>query len=243
MLWEAAYAELVFTDTLWPDFGADDLQRRARRVRAPAAPVRRRGERRSARGSLVAVAPVCRPCSAPSGSAAGGSPRVALVGGLLALHELYAMARGLRPLVLARLRGARARRSSACSSADLSGCSAACSRRVLVAFVHLRALAARGRRPRWRRWRRPLLGVVWVGGGLGCLHARARHPRARPARDLHRPDRRLRRRHGRVLRRPGDRPAPHGAGDLARKVVGGVRRRHGRRDGRRVLLALRPGGS
>jgi undecaprenyl diphosphate synthase len=26
MLWETAYAEFVFTDTLWPDFGADDLQ-------------------------------------------------------------------------------------------------------------------------------------------------------------------------------------------------------------------------
>jgi undecaprenyl diphosphate synthase len=26
LLWEAAYAELVFTDTLWPDFGTDDLQ-------------------------------------------------------------------------------------------------------------------------------------------------------------------------------------------------------------------------
>ena len=26
LLWEAAYAELVFTDTLWPDFGAEDLQ-------------------------------------------------------------------------------------------------------------------------------------------------------------------------------------------------------------------------
>ncbi len=25
LLWEAAYAELVFTDTLWPDFGAADL--------------------------------------------------------------------------------------------------------------------------------------------------------------------------------------------------------------------------
>jgi undecaprenyl diphosphate synthase len=25
MLWEAAYAEFVFTETLWPDFGADDL--------------------------------------------------------------------------------------------------------------------------------------------------------------------------------------------------------------------------
>jgi undecaprenyl diphosphate synthase len=26
LLWETAYAELLFTDTLWPDFGADDLR-------------------------------------------------------------------------------------------------------------------------------------------------------------------------------------------------------------------------
>jgi len=26
LLWEAAYAELCFVDTLWPDFGADDLR-------------------------------------------------------------------------------------------------------------------------------------------------------------------------------------------------------------------------
>jgi undecaprenyl diphosphate synthase len=26
LLWEAAYAELVFTETLWPDYGADDLR-------------------------------------------------------------------------------------------------------------------------------------------------------------------------------------------------------------------------
>jgi len=26
LLWQSAYAELVFTDTLWPDFGAADLQ-------------------------------------------------------------------------------------------------------------------------------------------------------------------------------------------------------------------------
>jgi undecaprenyl diphosphate synthase len=26
MLWQVAYAELVYTDTLWPDFGAADLQ-------------------------------------------------------------------------------------------------------------------------------------------------------------------------------------------------------------------------
>ena len=27
LLWQSAYAELVFTDTLWPDFGEDDLRR------------------------------------------------------------------------------------------------------------------------------------------------------------------------------------------------------------------------
>ena len=30
LLWQLAYAELVFVDTLWPDFGADDLRARAR---------------------------------------------------------------------------------------------------------------------------------------------------------------------------------------------------------------------
>ncbi|MGB1712497.1 MAG: undecaprenyl diphosphate synthase family protein, partial [Miltoncostaeaceae bacterium] len=27
LLWQSAYAELVFSDCLWPDFGADDLER------------------------------------------------------------------------------------------------------------------------------------------------------------------------------------------------------------------------
>ena len=27
LLWQSAYAELVFTDTLWPDFGKADLER------------------------------------------------------------------------------------------------------------------------------------------------------------------------------------------------------------------------
>jgi len=27
LLWQSAYSELVFTDALWPDFGADDLRR------------------------------------------------------------------------------------------------------------------------------------------------------------------------------------------------------------------------
>jgi undecaprenyl diphosphate synthase len=27
LLWQLAYSEFVFVDTLWPDFGADDLRR------------------------------------------------------------------------------------------------------------------------------------------------------------------------------------------------------------------------
>ena len=41
LLWECAYAELRFTDTMWPDFGADDLPRRIADFRAPRAPLRR----------------------------------------------------------------------------------------------------------------------------------------------------------------------------------------------------------
>ena len=33
LLWEAAYAELLFTDAMWPEFGADGLQRRRARLR------------------------------------------------------------------------------------------------------------------------------------------------------------------------------------------------------------------
>ncbi len=30
LLWQSAYAELVFTETLWPDFAKDDLERALR---------------------------------------------------------------------------------------------------------------------------------------------------------------------------------------------------------------------
>ena len=30
LLWQVAYAELVFTDCLWPDFGADEIDRALR---------------------------------------------------------------------------------------------------------------------------------------------------------------------------------------------------------------------
>jgi len=44
MLWEIAYSELVFTETLWPDFGVDDLRAA---VEAFAARRRRFGARAS----------------------------------------------------------------------------------------------------------------------------------------------------------------------------------------------------
>ena len=41
LLWQLAYAELVFVETLWPDFGEAELRQRARRLREPAPAVRR----------------------------------------------------------------------------------------------------------------------------------------------------------------------------------------------------------
>ena len=41
LLWQLAYTELVFCDTLWPDFGERDLRAGARRVRRPPPPLRR----------------------------------------------------------------------------------------------------------------------------------------------------------------------------------------------------------
>lgn len=92
---------------------------------------------------------------------------VGLVGGLLALHELYTMARGLRPLVLAGFAGL----VLALVGVQLGGpvwLLGGVLATVLVAFVIFglsnarppSALAALST---------TLLGVVWVGGGLGCL--------------------------------------------------------------------------
>ena len=44
LLWQLAYAELVFVETLWPDFGEADLRERPRRLREPAPAVRRHDE-------------------------------------------------------------------------------------------------------------------------------------------------------------------------------------------------------
>jgi undecaprenyl diphosphate synthase len=68
MLWEAAYAELYFTNTLWPDFGRADLEQALSAFRSR--------ERRF--GSLMSGAEARshrRPCSKPLTIQTGGVPR------------------------------------------------------------------------------------------------------------------------------------------------------------------------
>ncbi len=99
LLWQLAYSELVFVDTLWPDFGLAAAARGPGRLRAPQAAVRRTVTNLASRLLVGAV----------------GLPLVlgmvwlggwwlfvlAAVVGLLALHEYYAMTRPLRPIVIA----------------------------------------------------------------------------------------------------------------------------------------------
>ena len=224
LLWEAAYAELVFTDTLWPDFDAADLRAAVDAyARAPAA---LRGPHRvvSPFVSRIAVAAVLLPLVLGIVWLGGWWLfGLALVGGLLALHELYAISRGLRPIVLGRLRGPRPHAPRRAARGPDVG-----------ARGHPRD--ARPRRSSCSSSRAPrqsavagfavtLLGVGWVGGGLAHLAAAPRHPGRRPPADLHDAAHRVRRRHRRVLRRARDRASPPRARDLAGEVVGGLRRR------------------
>ena len=91
---------------------------------------------------------------------------LALVGGLLALHELYAMARSLRPIVLGgyaglilTLIGAQLGGTAWVLAGILSTVVAA----LLVFFVSSARQNAVG------GFALTLLGVVWVGGGLSYL--------------------------------------------------------------------------
>jgi phosphatidate cytidylyltransferase len=91
---------------------------------------------------------------------------LALVGGLLALHELYAMARSLRPIVLGgyaglilTLIGAQLGGTTWVLAGILSTVVAA----LLVFFVSSARQNAVG------GFALTLLGVVWVGGGLSYL--------------------------------------------------------------------------
>ena len=221
LLWQSAYAELVFVDDLWPDFGADDLRAaldeyagRQAAVRRPMSSLRLAHPRRGRRAAARALPRLARRLVARRS--------LAIVGALLALHELYAMARSLRPLVLAGYAGA---------VLALVGAQA---RRVRVAARRRARRRCRSRSsstriaehaPVRRPWRSARRCSASSGSplGLGHLAAAPGHPRPRPAARLHRAARRLRRRHGRVPRRPRDRPPPPGAGDLPGQDRGGLR--------------------
>lgn len=92
---------------------------------------------------------------------------VALVAGLIALHELYTFARGLRPLVLAGFAGLVLLLVGTQLGGPvwlLGGLVAT----VLLAFVLFGLSSARPPSP-VAALATTVLGVVWVGGGLGCL--------------------------------------------------------------------------
>jgi phosphatidate cytidylyltransferase len=91
----------------------------------------------------------------------------ALAGGLLALHELYTMARGLRPLLLAGFAGLVLALVGTQTGGPvwlLGGILAT----VLLAFVIFGLSYARPQSA-VAALATTTLGVVWVGGGLGCL--------------------------------------------------------------------------
>ena len=107
LLWQLAYAELVFVETLWPDFGERRAARRARGLRA-------RRRRRSAADEQLRLAhrssrsSASRSCSALVCLGGWWLFALAAVRGAVALHELYVIARALRPLVLAGYAGSLA---------------------------------------------------------------------------------------------------------------------------------------
>jgi phosphatidate cytidylyltransferase len=91
---------------------------------------------------------------------------VALVGGLMALHELYAMGRGLRPIVLGGYVGLVLTLLGV-QLGDVTWMLGGMFATVLVAFVLYGFSDARPSAT--AAISLTLLGVVWVGGGLGCL--------------------------------------------------------------------------
>ena len=91
---------------------------------------------------------------------------VALVGGLMALHELYAMGRGLRPIVLGGYIGLVLTLLGV-QLGDVTWMLGGMFATVVVAFILYGFSDARPSAT--AAISLTLLGVVWVGGGLGCL--------------------------------------------------------------------------
>ena len=91
---------------------------------------------------------------------------IAVVGGLIALHELYTIGRGLRPIVIGGYVGVVLTLLGA-QAGDVSWLVGGLFATVLVAFVVFGFSDARPSAT--AAISLTLLGVVWVGGGLGCL--------------------------------------------------------------------------
>ena len=212
LLWQLAYAELVFVDRSGPTSASGTSRRRSRRTRAAAA-ASAGDERASRPGSLVAAV---------------GLPLVLGVvwlGRLVAFRPPDAGGRGRAARVLRADAAAPARDRSAGYAGPrrvaLVGASSAARRGRLAASS---PRSARVRAQGSRRTRRPsttvaigttVLGAAWIGFGLGCACCSCRHPGAR--RLAASPScSRSGRRHRRVLLRAPARAAQAGAGDLAR---------------------------
>jgi phosphatidate cytidylyltransferase len=91
---------------------------------------------------------------------------IAVIGGLIALHELYTIARGLRPIVIGGYVGLVLTLLGA-HTGDVSWLVGGLFATLLVAFVVYGFSDARPSAT--AAISLTLLGVVWVGGGLGCL--------------------------------------------------------------------------
>ena len=164
LLWQLAYAELVFVETLWPDFGEDDLRGALADYATPAAALRRTMSNFVSRVlvTIVGVPVVLYLVYLGDWWLFG----LAAFAALIALHEFYVMARSLRPLVLAGYAGALA----ALLGAELGG-----PEWMIGGFMLTLVLAfllygiAETRQTATVTMSSTVLGVAWIALGLGHL--------------------------------------------------------------------------
>ncbi len=164
LLWQLAYAELVFVETLWPDFGEDDL----RNALADYASRRRRfGGTMSQFVSRVLVTVVGVPLVLGVVYLGGWWLfALAAFAALVALHEFYGMARALRPLVLAGYVGALA---------TLLGAQLGGTEWMIGGFMLTLVLAfllygiAETRQTATVTMSTTIMGTAWIALGLGFL--------------------------------------------------------------------------